>query len=89
MNLTVYPEPDFTLARKIDLESSSLYDGAYNAASSIGLSNSVFSMITGSFFVVLGDKRFPLSDNTPKLNIGLQLKFPKKVCLSDGKCNFF
>lgn len=82
VSLTVHPEPDFTIARSIQNSSMSRYDNAYNAASQIGISGGVLSVITGSFFVVFGDKRFPLPDNTPKANIGLQLKFPKKVVKS-------
>lgn len=37
----------------------------------------LFNRITGTLLVVTGEKRFPISDNANKLNVGLQLKFPK------------
>ena len=81
----MHPKPDFTEARQIEMDSMQQYEGSYSAASSLSISSSVFSVITGSFLVVLGDKRFPLADNTPKVNIGLQLKFPKKVSIATKK----
>lgn len=37
----------------------------------------LFNRITGTLLIYTGEKRFPISDNANKLNVGLQLKFPK------------
>lgn len=76
--MSVKPEPDFSEAKQIQARSFNRYESVFNACLSLGISTNVFSVITGSFLVVLGEKRFPLPDGTPKVNIGLQLKFPKK-----------
>lgn len=79
MNIDYYSEPDLSAAKRIQEENSTNFINSYTASISIGLHSSVFSLITGSFIIVRGERRFPLPDNTPKANIGLQLKFPKKV----------
>lgn len=76
--MIVKREPDYSKAKQIQARSINLYESVFNACLSLGISTNVFSVITGSFLVVLGEKRFPLPDGTPKVNIGLQLKFPKK-----------
>lgn len=78
VQLIVPPEPDFRLAKDVQSVASQRYVNAYEAASYLGMHQSVFSLITGTCLIVNGDKRFPLPDNTPKTNIGLQLKFPKR-----------
>lgn len=45
----------------------------------IGISVKAFNRITGVVLVVYGTKRFPISDSDKKVNIGLQLKYPKQV----------
>lgn len=78
VSLLCYREPDFSEAKQIQNRSINRYENVFNACISLGISTNVFSVITGSFLVVLGERRFPLPDGTPKVNIGLQLKFPKK-----------
>lgn len=75
--MTAHPQPDFTKARESNLEEGQTYTNSYNASSSIGLNNKVFARITGTVLVVPGEKRFPISDRIQKINVGLQLKFPK------------
>lgn len=79
VTIEYYAEPDLEPARRLQQENSTNFLNSYTASSSIGMHSSVFSLVTGSLIVVKGEKRFPLPDNTPKANIGLQLKFPKKV----------
>lgn len=81
VNIEHYTEPDLAPAKQLQEENSTNFINSYTASSSIGMHASVFSLVTGSFIIVRGEKRFPLPDNTPKANIGLQLKFPKKVKL--------
>lgn len=79
VNIDYYTEPNLEPAKRLQEENSTNFINSYSASSSIGMHASVFSLVTGSFIIVRGEKRFPLPDNTPKTNIGLQLKFPKKV----------
>lgn len=79
MSIEYYSEPNLESAKRLQEENSTNFINSYSASSSIGMHSNVFNLVTGSFIVVRGEKRFPLPDNTPKANIGLQLKFPKKV----------
>lgn len=85
MSIDFYSEPDLSAAKRLQEENATNFINSYSASSSIGMNASVFSLVTGSFIVVRGEKRFPLPDNTPKANIGLQLKFPKKVRSDNAK----
>lgn len=78
VQLLVSPEPDLKEAKHVQATANDRYVNAYDAASQLGIHSSVFNMLTGTCLIVNGDKRFPLPDNTPKTNIGLQLKFPKR-----------
>ena len=78
--LTVPREP--SLQRAIDLhrKMQAGYMNSYQTAGIVGLSSNVFNRITGSVLIISGQKR-QISDGTPKSNIGLQVKFPKNVCI--------
>lgn len=78
VQLLVSPEPDLSEARQVHASSNDRFMSGYEAASQLGISPSVFNLLTGTCLVVNGEKRFPLPDNTPKTNIGLQLKFPRR-----------
>ncbi|XP_037036647.1 5'-3' exoribonuclease 1 isoform X2 [Bradysia coprophila] len=78
LTIEYYTEPDLEPVKRLQEENATNFINSYSASSSIGMHSSVFSLVTGSLIVVRGEKRFPLPDNTPKANIGLQLKFPKK-----------
>lgn len=78
VQLLVSPEPDLEEAKHVHSTSNDRYLNRYEAASQLGLNSTVFNLLTGTCLVVNGEKRFPLPDNTPKTNIGLQLKFPKR-----------
>lgn len=75
--MVVHPQPDFREARQIHYNEAQTYVNSYVAASSIGMAYKLFNRITGTMLVVTGEKRFPISDSANKLNVGLQLKFPK------------
>lgn len=79
VSIDFYSEPDLSPVKRMQEENATNFINSYTASSSIGMHVSAFSLVTGSFIIVRGEKRFPLPDNTPKANIGLQLKFPKKV----------
>lgn len=79
VSLTAYSQPDFTKAKEIQRAENQTYTNSYIASSTIGLNPKVFTRITGTMLVIAGVKRFPVSDNAQKVNIGLQLKFPKQV----------
>lgn len=72
-----HPEPNFDEALQVHNETKMTYVNSYIAASAIGISNKVFNRITGTVLVVTGEKRFPVPDSANKVNVGLQLKFPK------------
>lgn len=78
VQLLVSPEPDLREAKQVHVSSNDRYMNSYEAASQLGINPSVFNMLTGTCLVVNGERRFPLPDNTPRTNIGLQLKFPKR-----------
>lgn len=78
VQLIVCPEPDLSAAKQVQATTNERYMNAYDASSYLGIHPSVFSVLTGTCMVVNGDKRMPLPDNTPKTNVGLQLKFPKR-----------
>lgn len=77
VSLYVRPQPDFSEARRLQYDEGDSYVNSYNAAASIAVDTRLFNRITGTFLIVTGEKRFPLSDSVPKTNIGLQLKSPK------------
>lgn len=77
VSAVVHPQPDFREARQIHYNEGQTYVNSYTAASSIGMAYKLFNRITGTLLIYTGEKRFPISDNANKLNVGLQLKFPK------------
>lgn len=75
--LTVTHEPDFTAVQKLHNKTQGSYMNPYQTAAALSISENVFNRITGTVLVIAGSKRQISSDGTPKMNIGLQLKFPK------------
>lgn len=78
VELTDVPQPDLAEAQRLEAAQTTRYLTAYQAAAQTGLHHSVLSQITGTALITLGERRFPLPDNTPRVNVGLQLKFPKR-----------
>lgn len=75
--LTVPQEPSFSGVRKLHEKSLGAYSNSYQTAATLGVGENVFNRITGTVLVIAGIKRDTSSEATPKINIGLQLKFPK------------
>ncbi|CAK1604510.1 unnamed protein product [Parnassius mnemosyne] len=61
-----------------ELAAASPYRSANHAAAACGISAQLLSRITGTVFVILGQKNNLPFENQNKLNIGLNLKFNKK-----------
>lgn len=78
IELQEVPAPDFTEALRLEVQESTCYIHPQQAASQIGMHPAVFAQITGTCLITHGPPRYPLPDNTPRGNIGLQLKFPKR-----------
>jgi 5'-3' exoribonuclease 1 len=76
--LTVPQEPDFDEAQKLHDKCTGSYMSAYHAATMIGISDNALNRITGSVFVISGSKREISFQEASKVNIGLQMKFPKQ-----------
>lgn len=74
-----YPQPDFTIARKMYKTESQSYMNSYTASTKIGLNSRLFNRITSCVLIVSGEKRFPISDSDKKTNVGLNLKHLKQV----------
>lgn len=74
--------PDFSRAKKAQQEEQQSYMNSYTASAAIGMSSHLFNRITGVVYVYYGQKRYPISDNDKKVNIGLQLKHLKQVSFS-------
>lgn len=79
MKLTVYTQPDFDATIEVHNNVKNEYVNSYTASSAIGISNNLFSRITGSILVIAGARRSNLPENIHRSNIGLQLKFNKTV----------
>lgn len=75
--LTVPAEPELMKAMDMHGRIQGSYMNAYQTAGMIGINNNVLSRITGTVLMIAGMKR-QVSDGTSKINIGLQLKFPKQ-----------
>ena len=75
--LTVPAEPELMKAMDMHGRIQGSYMNAYQTAGMIGINNNVLSRITGTVLMIAGMKR-QISDGTSKINIGLQLKFPKQ-----------
>lgn len=85
--MLAHPQPNFSDAKSNYYNEGNAYMNSYNAASQIGMNNRLFSKITGTVLIVPGQRRFPISEKTSKVNVGLQLKFPKQVRFFVGNCN--
>ncbi|XP_054086782.1 5'-3' exoribonuclease 1 isoform X3 [Zeugodacus cucurbitae] len=86
VNITVLPEPDFTAARLLQHKLERDYINSFQAAAIIGLQMRCLGRVTGTILVVAGAKRKELPENVSKVNIGLQLKFPKQQEERAGYC---
>ncbi|XP_054727908.1 5'-3' exoribonuclease 1 isoform X2 [Anastrepha obliqua] len=78
VNITVLPEPDFSVARIIQQNSERDYINSFQASVRIGLHMKCLGRVTGTVLVIAGARRTQLPENVAKTNIGLQLKFPKQ-----------
>ncbi|XP_037931182.1 5'-3' exoribonuclease 1-like [Teleopsis dalmanni] len=78
LRILSYKYPDFTEAIELHNGLKENYVNSYNASSIIGISPKCLGRITGTVLVVAGVRRNKNLENVPKLNIGLQLKFPKQ-----------
>ncbi|XP_037926707.1 5'-3' exoribonuclease 1 isoform X1 [Hermetia illucens] len=77
VNITVIPEPQLSEARGKQTEAEMSYYNNYEFAIKTGLNANVVARITGSVFIIHGSPRGDLPENTPKTNIGLNLKSKK------------
>lgn len=77
VTLTVPQEPDFDPVIDIHEKSQGMYISPYHASATLSIHENVFNRITGTVLVIAGSKRQVTSEGNPKMNIGLQLKFPK------------
>lgn len=68
-------EPDVDYVRHNQYAMKPQYMTGGKAAQHIGISSHILSRITGTVFLVVGNKQ---ADNPSKINIGLNLKFNKK-----------
>lgn len=76
--LTVPQEPtDFSSVIALHEKAQGMYMNPYQTAAALSISENVFNRITGTVLVIAGNKRQVSSEGNPKMNIGLQLKFPK------------
>lgn len=73
--------PDFTAAKQLHQDEMRGYVNSFISSSQIGLTQHLFNRISGSVLIYLGEKRYPVSDNERKVNVGLQLKHFKQVIL--------
>ena len=75
--LTVPEEPDFSSVVTVHEITQGSYMAPYDAAAKLSITDNVLNRITGTVLVIPGNKREVSKDGQQKLNIGLQLKFPK------------
>ena len=75
--MNIFPQPEFGGAKNVFHGGKEAYSSLYTSASAVSLNSKVFARITGTVLIALGEKRFPISDHSSKVNVGLQLKFPK------------
>lgn len=73
-----HPQPDFSSAKSKHREETLSYMNSFTASSTVGLSTKLFNRITSAVLVVVGEKRFPISESDKKINIGLNLKHLKQ-----------
>lgn len=78
VQLEAMQQPDFRAAHAIEQQTMTRYMNTAQICAALAMHHTIVSQITGTYFVTLGAPRFPLPDNTPRVNIGLQLKFPKR-----------
>lgn len=76
--LSVKNEPEFSKALNLQNELQKRYINSYDAARELRLVLPVFNRVTGSILVIPGSRR-PITQDTAKMNIGLQFKMAKNV----------
>ncbi|XP_067640646.1 5'-3' exoribonuclease 1 isoform X2 [Eurosta solidaginis] len=86
INITVLPEPDFSCARVLQQQLERDYVNSFEVSTTLGLQMKCLSRLTGTVLVVAGARRTELPENLSKVNIGLQLKFPKQHEERAGYC---
>lgn len=74
----VHPQPDFEAARQLHKRSAAEYMNSHVASAMASVNAHLFNKISGICFIVVGEKRFPISDTAKKVNVGLQLKHFKQ-----------
>lgn len=75
LKISTNGEPDVDYVRYNQHSSKSQFMPGSKAAQHIGISSHILSRITGTVFLIVGNKQ---ADNPSKINIGLNLKFNKK-----------
>ncbi|XP_031621171.1 5'-3' exoribonuclease 1 [Contarinia nasturtii] len=78
LTTTAHPVPDFTTAKQLYEHELHGYVNAWIAGSQSGVSSHLFNRITGIVFIYYGERRYPVSDNDKKINVGLQFKHFKQ-----------
>lgn len=78
VSMTVLPEPDFSEAKQQHIDVKSTNFRAYDVLSILGINWRVLKRLTGPIFVTMGHKTGQTSDSAKKINIGLQMRFPKQ-----------
>ncbi|XP_034254731.1 5'-3' exoribonuclease 1 [Thrips palmi] len=73
--ITSHGEPDIEYVRQNQHSMKPQFMTGSKAAQHIGISSHILSRVTGTIFLVVGNKQ---ADNPSKINIGLNLKFNKK-----------
>ncbi|XP_018800269.1 PREDICTED: 5'-3' exoribonuclease 1 [Bactrocera latifrons] len=86
VNITVLPEPDFTAARLLQHKLERDYVHSFQVAATVSIQMRCLGRVTGTVLVVAGARRKELPENVSKVNIGLQLKFPKQQEERAGYC---
>lgn len=78
--LSVKDEPEFSKAINVQNELQKRYINSYDAAKELRLMLPVFNRVTGSILIIPGSRR-PITQDMAKINIGLQFKMAKNVCM--------
>ncbi|KAF2885186.1 hypothetical protein ILUMI_20983 [Ignelater luminosus] len=78
INLKRSDEPDLTPAIEMEKSIRVRYMAVYTASAKLGISKGLFSRITGSIYIAPGGRTHMPTEDVPKVNIGLNLKFNKK-----------
>lgn len=75
ITISAHGEPDIDYVRQNQHSMKPQFMPGSKAAQHIGISSHILSRVTGTIFLVVGNKQ---ADNPSKVNIGLNLKFNKK-----------